>query len=133
MTRLALSAFALVLLASPVLADPCEGPKVTAQIRLDSPGVVDGDTLRANGQRYRLWGVNAVERGQPGYAEAGRVLAGLTRETLRCDVVDVDRYRRPVVRCFNRKGDVGAQLVAAGAAVDWPRYSNGYYGAGCRR
>ena len=28
-------------------------------------GAVDGDTIKHNGQSYRLWGIDAQERGEP--------------------------------------------------------------------
>lgn len=128
-----LAATAIALAAwSQAKAATCTAPTPTGQIRLDHPGIVDGDTFRASGQRYRIWGVDTPERGQPGYAEAGRVLQSLTREVLKCNLIDVDRYGRPVVQCFNRRGDVARQLVEAGAAKDMPRYSRGFYGEGCK-
>lgn len=120
------------MIALALAAAVCTAPTPTGQMRVDNPGVVDGDTLRAGpGLRLRLWGVDTPERGQPGYAEAGRVLQSLTREPLKCLILDVDRYGRPVVQCFNRRGDVGAQLVEAGVAKDFSRYSKGFYSSRC--
>lgn len=113
-------------------APNCSTPKPVASFRCDQPGIVDGDTLRcASGERVRLWGVNAVERGEAGYAEAGRALQAITREPIECCEFYRDRYRRPVAQCFNRKGDIAAQMIAVGRVADMARYSRGYYGAAC--
>lgn len=110
----------------------CSPPRVVGQIRLDQVIAVDGDTLKAaSGQRYRIWGVNSVERGEAGYSEATRALHEITRETLSCFIIDQDKYQRPVVRCFNSRGDVASQLIATGTVVDWPRYSRQFYGPAC--
>lgn len=97
-----------------------------------SPGVVDGDTLRCDGQRLRLWGIQAPERGMPGASAAARRLAELTTgKDLACRTPPTgqirDRYGRPVVQCFVGRRDLAEDLVAAGLVADWPRYSGGYY------
>jgi endonuclease YncB( thermonuclease family) len=95
---------------------------------------VDGDTIRSDGQRLRIWGIQAPEMGEPGGDAAKsamrRLIAG---RALSCDVIDIDRYDRPVVRCDLPDGtDLACRLVAMGAAVDWPKYSRGAY-EGCER
>ena len=93
---------------------------------------VDGDTLRKGDARYRIWGIDAAEM-DAGGALAKRAMAALIKgQRLTCDVLDVDRYRRQVVRCTLPDGaDLACVLVAMGMAEDWPKYSKGYY-RGCR-
>lgn len=95
--------------------------------------VVDGDTLRANGVGIRLWGIDAPERKEAGGPEAMAAMERLTAGAeLRCEVKDVDPYRRIVARCDLPDGrDLACALVAGGWARDWPKYSGGAY-AGCR-
>ena len=95
---------------------------------------IDGDTLRLDGQRYRLWGVDAPERSEPGAVASKAELADLIEgQRLVCELIDTDRYDRPVVRCDLPDGrDLACELVRLGAAEDWPRYSQGAY-AKCRR
>jgi endonuclease YncB( thermonuclease family) len=93
--------------------------------------VVDGDTLKLDGQRYRLWGIDAPERDEPGGPAATRALRQIIgRDRLTCDVLDVDRYGRPVVHCTLPDGsDPSCTLVSQGHAQDWPKYSGGHYAA----
>ncbi len=121
------------------------GPVITA----GTARVVDGDTLELAGQRVRIWGIDAPEHGQmcesgdwmlsvkpprPLVYECGRdataVLAELTRDrTVTCEQVDRDHYKRIVARCRTEAGDIGAEMVRRGWAVDYTRYSKGAYAA----
>lgn len=120
---------ALLALATPALAHDefecaCNGAVVAMQpgeVTIRAVGrlrAVDGDTFAVGGIRYRLWGIDAPELGEPCRLAVGGPVdcAGLATEALAelasrpdyCDVVDYDgRWRRPVVAC----GD--------GSAADW--------------
>lgn len=97
---------------------------------------IDGDTLRLDSPgknlRLRLWGIDAPEIKEPGGIEASRALAELAGgQKLICDLMDVDRYGGPVVRCGTAAvRDLACELVRQGHAEDWPRYSKGRY-SGC--
>lgn len=99
---------------------------------------IDGDTIRLDSPgknlRFRLWGISAPEIRDPGGVEASRALAALIEgQTLACELMDVDRYSRPVVRCATAEmPDLGCEMVRQGHARDWPQYSGGAY-AGCAR
>lgn len=106
--------------------------------------VIDGDTLEIAGRRIRLWGVDAPEsrqtctRGGESYRcgqEAAMVLDRALRDrTAYCQQGGrPDRYGRTVARCeFSPSSgvpreDLGGWLVEHGHALDYPRYSRGYY------
>ena len=94
--------------------------------------IVDGDTLYLDGvaTRIRLWGVDAPERDEDGFDAATQTLARLVEdETLSCEHVDTDSYKRIVARCYFEDGrDLSAQMIDSGAASEYLRYTHGYYG-----
>jgi endonuclease YncB( thermonuclease family) len=100
-------------------------------------GVTDGDGLRLNGERIRLWGVDAPEMGQEcvlrgiPYScglKAKNALTGLLwGKAPRCEEVHTDRYGRTVARCSVDGKDLGGEMVRLGWALDFRRYSNGFY------
>lgn len=105
--------------------------------------VIDGDTLALRRwplpeHRVRLWGIDAPERHQwctdadgESYAcgaKATRLLRDLIGDReVRCDYRSRDRYGRDVARCWTLGLDLGREMVRAGWAVDFSRYSGGYY------
>ena len=99
--------------------------------------VIDGDTLEMRGERIRLFGIDAPERGQTcqtreGRAwrcgtEAARELDLLARgRTVTCEARDTDRYGRTVAVCIAGGVDLGSALVASGHAVAFRSYSKIY-------
>lgn len=95
--------------------------------------VIDGDTLEIGGQRIRLNGIDAPERGKrcSGVNVAQRSAQALDDlvegRTLHCTVGGVDRYQRSVAVCLVGQTDLAAVQVAQGWARDWPLYSSGEY------
>lgn len=111
--------------------------------------VIDGDTLVINHTTHvRLWGIDAPEFEQHCIRDngalkirwaCGGVAKGYLQSMLalkvelRCEKRNTDKYGRVVAICYTintrgQKHDIAKSLVAAGYAVDWPQYSNGYYG-----
>lgn len=93
--------------------------------------VVDGDTLRISGQTraVRLWGIDAPEISEAGGSESSRNLASLVSgQKISCKKKDEDRYGRIVALCHSTSGvDLAEAQIASGHAVEWLRYSRGYY------
>jgi endonuclease YncB( thermonuclease family) len=90
--------------------------------------VIDGDTIVINTKHIRLWGIDAPESSQPQGPAATSYLYNLTRnQTVSCDPKDQDKYKRIVARCFVEDRDIGQLMVATGNAVDYTRYSHGFY------
>lgn len=97
--------------------------------------VLDGDTFTLSGEsrRIRVWGLDAPEWDHRGGAAATKSLRGLiSGKRLSCTVKDNDRYGRLVAQCFLPDGrDIAAEMIRSGAAREYCRYSQGYYGT-CR-
>lgn len=98
--------------------------------------VVDGDSLEIGSDRVRLFGIDAPEGRQDcrrnGQAwrcgdDAAAKLRGLVAgATLRCMPRDTDEYGRSVSVCKNGNTDINAEMVRAGFALAYRRYSNDY-------
>jgi endonuclease YncB( thermonuclease family) len=101
---------------------------------------LEGDVLRIDGKRVRLWGIDAPEGGQqclrdgkPWYpapeatAALGRLVATVSR--IDCTTMDRDRFGRAVALCRSNGVDIGQEMVRKGWAFDFRRYSGGAYGA----
>ena len=99
--------------------------------------VIDGDTIRLNGERVRLAGMDAPERRQTCQrrgadyscgAEATRHLRRLIgRHPVTCEALARDRYGRMVATCgAGGIADLGRRMVRDGWAVNAKRYRPDY-------
>lgn len=99
--------------------------------------VIDGDTLAADGDRFRLEGIDAPEMDQRCERDGASYACGVVARhelarllgagALECEPHGEDRYRRKLVRCWNGAGqDIGAAMVAAGWALAYRQYSDAY-------
>lgn len=117
--------FAIALLAA--TAAHANGPIIAGPAQ-----VVDGDTLRVQGQSIRLEGVDAFEKAQScGAIACGREAAAYTRSLVADAIVvcarqDVDRYGRWVARCTIGARDLSREIVRAGWGLAYVKYSRAY-------
>jgi endonuclease YncB( thermonuclease family) len=95
--------------------------------------VIDGDSLRLNGQELRLEGIDAPELRQNCTDSQGRTVGcgRLARQALirlvgqaplTCDVGRTDRYGRGLARCRGNGLEINAAMVEAGHAVAYGAY-----------
>lgn len=94
---------------------------------------VDGDTLKVDGKLYRLWGIDAAEKGQrcadgwpAGIEACTRLRHLIDGRAIACEPRTTDRYGRIVALCRADGQDLGAAMVSAGMAWAFIRYSSDY-------
>lgn len=123
-----------VLTASLIGLAACADP---APAVIGRASVVDGDTLEIQGERIRLWGVDAPESRQVCNRPSGEYRCGQTAanqldrwiagRTVICVEDSRDRYRRMVARCEVGGEDIGGWLVRRGYALRYPEYAGSAY------
>ena len=97
--------------------------------------VTDGDTVRCNGERIRLLGIDAPEL--PGHCRMGRncapgdgyaskqSLADAMIGTIRINRVGEDRYGRTLAILSGDHGDLSCWQLEHGQAIYKPQWDNG--------
>jgi endonuclease YncB( thermonuclease family) len=137
-TRLLLTAGLLILLAGchAEAQAPRKGDLVVGQAR-----VYDGISLDLRSDRFRLWGIDAPERGaacwrngrrwKPADASAAALRHCIGSKTVTCRVLSVKRewFRNiHVSECWTDDGqDLGRCMVRGGWATDYTCFSDGHY------
>lgn len=101
--------------------------------------ILDGDTLDLNGERIRLYGIDAPEMAQTCRhgarewscgVEARDALAGMIgRQSLTCEKRDTDRYGRTVATCQAGEVSVNTWMVRNGWALAYRQYGGAIYDA----
>lgn len=100
---------------------------------IGTASVIDGDTIEIHGDRIRLDGYDAPERGSMCgqvnvYQKASLALSDLVgRRTVTCETSGKDRYGRFIATCEVGGQSLAEYMVSEGWARDWPKYSHGAY------
>ena len=105
--------------------------------------VVDGDTIRINGEKIRFSGIDAPESYYKGkeqicFKEDERISCGklskdflikaINSQKVICEIeAKPDRYKRKLGECFVKKKSLSRILVRNGYAFDYPKYSKKKY------
>lgn len=126
----------LAFLLAALVAVPVQAADFTSPVNR----VIDGDTFQLSRPivKIRLCGVDTPERGQRGYREATNFTKSLVSgKQITCRVVGSGTpcdgrsrkksYDRFVAQCFVNNRDIGMELVKAGLACAWPKYSGRHY------
>lgn len=92
--------------------------------------VIDDDTIVIDNVRLRLAGIDAPELDHPWGQKSKWMLVQLCKgQTITAHIRPELSYDRVVAECFLPDGrDLAAELVRAGMALDWPKFSGGKYG-----
>lgn len=91
--------------------------------------VIDGDTIVIDGYHIRLAGIDAPELDHPWGQKAKWELVRLCKgQVITAHILPELSYDRVVAQCFLSDGRaLSAELVRAGLALDWPKFSRGAY------
>ena len=103
---------------------------LTALVVLVSPVTVDGDTVRAGGETYRVANIDAPESGWRAQCLYERRLAVAASEFVRQEMAAArrvealpvgrrDRYGRVVAHLHVDGEDLGERMIALGLAQEW--------------
>lgn len=106
---------------------------MTGNAAAQSVRVVDGDTISLNGESVRIWGIDAPETKQAcadrwmGGQAASSFMRGLVEgRKVECEDRGRDRYGWMIGLCRADGRDLGAEMVEAGMAWAFVRYSRDY-------
>lgn len=91
--------------------------------------VIDGDTIVIDGFHIRLAGIDAPELDHPWGQKAKWEMVRLCKgQVITAHILPELSYDRVVAQCYLPDGrDLAAELVRAGLALDWPKFSRGAY------
>lgn len=101
----------------------------TATVLQGKCWVVDGDTIVIDKVHIRLAGIDAPELDHPWGKQSKWAMVQLCKgQTVTARIRPELSYDRVVAECFLPDGrDLAAELVRAGMALDWPKFSGGKY------
>ena len=104
--------------------------------------VTDGDTIRIDGKKIRLLGIDAPEKKQQcskiwltisiisfskdypcGQISTDRLTRKINNKFLICKWTNMDIYKRYIAECFKNKTNINAWMVKNGYAVAYRKYS----------
>ena len=105
--------------------------------------VMDGDTIKINGERIRFSGIDAPEsyfRGRKqtciednkkvfcGEISKEKLIEKIGNNSVNCKIEkNKDKYKRSVGECFIKGESLSVFMVRNGYAFDWPYYSKGKF------
>ena len=116
-----------------------------SEIISGSAVVTDGDTIKINNNKIRLFGIDAPEKKQScekifltisfisfkkkypcGEISTEKLKKLINKNIIKCHVEGKDRYQRKLAICFSNKLNINSWLVRNGYAVSYQKYSKKY-------
>lgn len=130
-----LSAVAFVVLVV-ILNKSEDEPMPSTQHYTKAVRVIDGDTIEVESNKFRLFGIDAPERGQPcrrnnvpydcGGASKAHLEFILTGANVECEKNGKDRWGRYIGKCTADGEDISKLMIRHGWAVAYRKYSTDY-------
>lgn len=113
-------------------------PVFSAEKKQGNVYVVDGDTFHMNGQKIRIWGIDAVELHQTCLKSGQSYECGKSARLYLQSVIGKDvpvckakpkspKETRTVASCQVDGKDIGREMVKSGWALDYRHFSKGAY------
>ncbi len=116
-----------------------------SEIISGSAVVTDGDTIKINNNKIRLFGIDAPEKKQLcekifltisfisfkkkypcGEISTEKLKKLINKNIIKCHVEGQDRYQRKLAICYRNKLNINSWLVRNGYAVSYQKYSKKY-------
>ena len=110
--------------------------------------VIDGDTIKINSKKIRLFGIDAPEKKQKckkmflsisffslnknyncGILSTDKLKKKIKDNIITCKTKGKDRYKRIIAECFKDKTNLNSWLVRNGYSVAYVKYSKKYLAA----
>ena len=107
--------------------------------------IIDGDTIKINSNKIRLYGIDAPEFNQLckkpyltififafnkdyqcGKISTEKLKKKINGKLIKCKILDIDRYKRLIGECYKRNLNLNSWLVSNGYAVAYRKYSKKY-------
>ena len=98
--------------------------------------IIDGDTIHIEKNKIRLHGIDAPEIKQTctikkiiwecGFESYQSLKSIISEKEVRCEIVDIDRYKRFVAKCFVKNINLNKYMVQNGWAVAYRYYSDDF-------
>ena len=98
--------------------------------------IIDGDTIHIGNSKVRLYGIDAPEINQTctinkiiwecGFESSQALENIISAKEVRCEIVDIDRYKRYVAKCFVKNIYLNQYMVQNGWAVAYRYYSEDF-------
>ena len=109
----------------------------------DNLKIIDGDTIKINGEKIRFSGIDAPESNYYGKRQVcyldeieffcGELSKGKLEEKIGSNLISCereknkDRHGRTIAECFVNGESLSKFMVRNGYAFDWPKYSKKKY------
>ena len=111
-------------------------PITLAESIIGKATMIDGDTIRIGKNKIRLYGIDAPEINQTctiekiiwecGFESFQALESIISEKEVQCEIVDIDRYKRFVAKCFVKNINLNKYMVQNGWAVAYRYYSDDF-------